>query len=126
MSNSNQTFRGKASLELQGDRELLTAETSTTPGTLQTLISYTVAASKRFISLDVSVSCSLEGQCTVFKNSDLIVSLRTHGACPNALVQFLPWETFEAGDILEVKYLAPSYRPATGVESFVQGRLITL
>lgn len=126
MSNANQTFRGKASLELQGSRLIVSATGVTTPGTLQTLISYTVPVGYRLNILGVRVTCSISLFWKYTVNASQNASGRCHPGNPNDDYTFLPADDATAGDVIEVILDVGSDRPASDVESYIQARLIAI
>lgn len=126
MSNANQTFRGKASLELQGSRLLISNTDITTPGTPLELISYTVPVGYRINILGVRVTCSVSLFWKYEINASQNASGRCHPGYPNDDYTFLPADDATAGDIITVTVEAGSDRPASDVESYIQARLIAI
>lgn len=122
MGTGTQTFRGKATPELQGAEYFKTASTSTTPGTWQDLISETVSANKQINILRIDLTCRLEGLMEVYIDSTLIGSGRTGPATKNIGFNWVPYKSASAGEVIKVKFRAHSFRPADNVEAYLQAR----
>jgi len=93
---------------------------TTTPGTIQTLISFVVPAATTRYLRTFKGSCNWDGRFTVELNGSIIASGRTGPGDYN--IEF-PWRddpraTF-ATDTVEIKFLAPAYAPASCVDCFL-------
>lgn len=126
MSNANQTFRGKASLELQGDRLLISNSDVTTPGTPLVLVTYTVPVGYRLNILGLRVTCSVSLFWKYEINASKNATGRCHPGSPNDDYQFLPADDATAGDVVKVTIEVGSDRPASDVEAYIQARLIAI
>lgn len=95
----------------------------TTPGTVQTLLSYTVPALKTFNLLSIAVSCRQESTISIFGDSLLIGSGRTGAASPNFIFPYRVARSYVSGKIIEVKATARSGSAVASIESYAQGTL---
>jgi len=125
MSVSSQTFRGKSSPDISGNRFYEKNQTVTTPGVEQTLISETVGVGLNVNLIDCQVSCSREGVLKVYVENVVIASARTGPGNPNAIFLWNPYHSVLETETVEVKYLASNWNPVTEIEVYLQGREIT-
>jgi hypothetical protein len=95
----------------------------TTPGSLQTLASYTVPALKTLNLLSVQVVCRQESKFEAFGDGALIGSGRTGPASPNVNFAYRVARSFIAGKLIEVKALSRSGSAAADIECYIQGTL---
>jgi hypothetical protein len=109
-----------------GAELFISAETTTTPGVQQTLITYAIPSGKQLNALQLVITCNYEGAFYIYKDIDLVGSGRTGAAAKNVSFTWLPYLIFEYGSSLVVKFNSVDYRPAASVEAHLQGRLITL
>jgi hypothetical protein len=126
MSNANQTFRGKASLELQGTRLLISDSLVTTPGTDQTLITYTVPVGYKINVLGIRVTSGIPIFWKYQVDSSIQASGRCHPGNPNDDYDFLPGDEVLTGSLVEIIVQSFSDRPASDVEGYIQARLIAV
>jgi hypothetical protein len=111
--------------ETAGDPYFKDVQTTSTPGTEQTLYTETIGAGIDVNLFAVYVICRQEGSYKVQINSDIIASGRTGAAQSNVYFRWQPFRTVEAGQTLSVKFTAMTGKPASDVECYIQGREIT-
>lgn len=95
----------------------------TTPGSLQTLLSYTVPVLKTLNILAVTLVCRQEASFQIYGDSLLIGSGRTGPASPNVNFSYAVARSFIAGKLIEIKAAARNNSAATDIECFLQGTL---
>lgn len=123
MTASNQTARSRPSATAAGDRVFEVADTVTTPGIEQTIIAYTVPAGFSVNFLRVDIATQFEGDWIIYHEADIVGAGRTGPARPSPSgIEWVPYESVVAGDTFEVKFTQDSYRPATEIKAFLQGR----
>lgn len=92
-----------------------------TDGTLQTLISETVPASKIYDLYSVRVICRTHGKFIILQNGSLIGSGRTGPSLGELSVfQWTPRFPAVAADVIEVKFQTLSGAPINEVEAYLQ------
>ena len=114
---------GNISIGLTGTPLFLEAATLTTPSTEQTLISYTVPASKTLNIASARVVCRQESFFEVYGDGTLIGSGRTGPASPNVYFDYSVSPSFVSGKIIEIKATARSGSPASSIEAYVHATL---
>lgn len=114
---------GNVAVGEPGDPEFADYQGITTPGTEQTLISYTVPAGKTFNLLDVKVICRHETTAKIEGDGNIIGSLRTSAATPNGLFAYRIARSFTSGKIVQVRATARSGSPVADIECYLQGTL---
>jgi hypothetical protein len=123
MSNVTSTFRPSPTVgDTSGDAFFKEAQTVTTPGVTQTIISEVVPTGKTVNILKVDLSCRLEGRFDVKIDSLIIGSGRTSPGSPNAVFDWRPFREAQTGETIKIEFTAMSTRPATDVEAYLQGR----
>jgi hypothetical protein len=126
MSNANQTFRGKASLELQGTRTVVVNNIINTPGTEETLITYTVPVGFKLNVLGLRVTSSTPIVWKYKVDSSQQASGRCHPGSPNDDFSFLPGDELLTGSTIDILVESFSDRPSGNIEGYLQARLITV
>ena len=101
--------------EAPGTPKLISFSGVTTPGVLQSLISATPPVGKVWRLLQMSVTCRAESKIEALDNTDLIGSLRTGPASPNARFE---WPPYTLVDVINLDQFQTS-GPAVDVEAFV-------
>jgi hypothetical protein len=96
------------------------AQTSSTPGVEQTLITAATPASPARSLDSVVVACRTEGRFTISDGATIIGSGRTGPATPNARFSFSPRRTVTASGTVTVKFTARSGAMASDVEAYLQ------
>ena len=114
---------GSASIVNNGLPVFFEAAAITTPGTLQTLISYTVPVSKTFNLLQVLLACRQEASFQIYGDGNLIGSGRTGAASPNVNFPYRVARSYVSGKIIEIKATARSGSVAANIECYAQGTL---
>lgn len=107
------------SLSEAGDSVHLVADTISTPGTNQTLISSTVAAGKLRKVTAIHVSCRQAGRWVLTCGGATIGSGRTGPGNMNSSLTWTPRRDCTAGDLMELKFLSPTGKPASCVEAYL-------
>ena len=99
------------------------AKTTTTPGTEQTLDTFTVGTdtADRVNLTQTNLSCSFTGKMRVTLNGEEIASRRTSPSVKNVDADWYPARPLEAGDVLAVLFKQRSDSPPVSVEAYVQG-----
>lgn len=114
---------GNISIGEPGSPLFVDASTITTPGTEQTLTTYTVPALKTANLLSVQVVCRQECTFQIYGDTALIGSGRTGAAVPNVNFTYRVARSFIAGKIIEVKATARSGSAASSIECYLQATL---
>jgi hypothetical protein len=125
-SNSNQTFRGKASPDLSGEAYFLDLIQPTTPGTPQTIHSETIPVGFNYNLLKIFASGRHEAIIQVELDGDIISSMRIGPGNINPEFSWQPFRQASAGELLEVKLLSLGGKPSSDVEVFLQARKVTI
>jgi len=107
----------------KGDKTRVDDNRAATPGTLQTLISYTVPAGKVLCLRQIYVNYNGYAEAIVKKDSDIINRIICGGANANNNVNFTPDEPITAGQVLSVTFEACAGEPTDNVFSFINGLL---
>lgn len=102
---------------------LIEANTITSPGSEQTIISYTVPALQAVKILSAKVICRQESMFKVYGDGVLIGSGRTGPASPNVYFDYSVSPTFVSGKIIEIKATARSGSSASNIEAYLQATL---
>lgn len=124
MSGINQTFRGKVDLLNTGDPFYSKFIGQTVPGSNEELINYEVPAGKILLLLQVNVSCRMETKTLIYDESEEIGSGRTGPGNLNMVSDWKSYRIIDEGNHLIVMNESSSYRPASDIEAFAQGRLV--
>jgi len=95
----------------------------TTPGSQQTLASYTVPVTKILSLLSAQVICRQESTFEVLADSVVIGSGRTGPASPNVNFSYRVARQLPAGTLVEVKATARSGSGSADIECYIQGTL---
>lgn len=114
---------GNVQIGEPGDPLFVDASDTTTPGTEQTLLNYTVPALKTLNLLSVQIICRQETSFQIFGDSNLIGSGRTGAATPNVNFGYRVARSFAAGKLIEVKATARSGSAAVPIECYLQATL---
>ena len=114
---------GAISLTENGVPEFFEASTITTPGSIQTVLSYTVPALKSLNLFAIKFVCRQDCSFQIYGNSLLIGSGRTGPAEHNIYFDYRIARVFASGIILEVKATARTGSPVADVECYMQGTL---
>lgn len=122
MSTSNQTFRGKATLVTQGVPFFLDLDSVTAPGVEKTISTQVITAGFKVNLLQVDVTCRIEGVYKVYIDTLVIASGRTGPTDKNPNFNWAAGREVEAGETLKLTFEAPSFRPVTDLEIYLQGR----
>lgn len=96
---------------------------TSTPGTEQTLISYTVPVGKTLNLLAVYVISRQESSFRIEGDSALIGSGRTGPANPMGLFEYRIARSFSAGKLINIKASVRASAPPADIECFMQGTL---
>ena len=114
---------GSVSIADNGLPVFFEASTVTTPGILQTLLSYTVPVSKTLNLLQVLLTCRQEALFQIYGDGNLIGSGRTGAASPNVNFPYRVARSYVSGKIIEIKATARSGSVAADIECYAQGTL---
>jgi hypothetical protein len=114
---------GNISVSENGDPVFAEANTVTTPGIEQSILSYTVPASMSLNLYAIKFICRQSCTFQVYGDSALIGSGRTGPSENNIYFDYRIARQFSAGKIIEVKTTARTGLPATEVEVYLQGTL---
>ena len=114
---------GSVSIVDNGEPVFTEAASTTTPGIIQTLLSYTVPALKTLNLLSVVLACRQETSFQIYGDGALIGSGRTGAAAPNAIFNYRVARSYVAGKIVEIKATARSGSVAADIECYAQGTL---
>lgn len=114
---------GNVAIGEPGAATFVDAATETTPGSEQTLLSYTVPALRILNILSVKLACRQEAHFEVYGDGSMIGSGRTGAATPNVNFAYQPARSFNAGKIIEVKATARNGSAAANIECYIQATL---
>lgn len=114
---------GNVQIEASGSPVFADAATVTTPGSIQTILSYTVPAAKTLNIFSVTVICRQESTFQIYGDSLLIGSGRTGAASPNVNFGYVVPRSFIAGKLIEIKATARNGSSAADIEGYLQGTL---
>ena len=103
-----------------GESHFASASTVTTPNVQQNLITETVPAGKLRGLTRAIVTCRQEGVGYVYVNGSLVGSMRTSGANPNGVFEWLPKFLVSAGIEIKVEFIARQGSPIVDVEGYLQ------
>ena len=99
--------------------------TATDPLNEIDLIDYAIPITDIAWISSVLVTCRTETKITIYNDLVLIGSGRTGPSCLNFLFTFDQYKEVNSGNII-IKCAAMSGRPATDIEAYLQGRLVTI
>jgi type III secretion system FlhB-like substrate exporter len=114
---------GNVSLGDPGTPLFVDSNTVTTPGSLQTVLSYTVPALQTLNLLSIIFTCRQETSFQIYGDGILIGSGRTGAAKPNVNFSYRVARSFIPGKIVEVKATTRTGAPVSDVEAYLQGTL---
>lgn len=119
----NVAIVGNISVSENGTPVFAESDTVTTPGTEQSILSYTVPALMSLNLYAIKFICRQSCTFQVYGDSSLIGSGRTGPSENNIYFDYRIPRVFGAGKIIEVKTTARAGLPATEVECYLQGTL---
>ena len=105
---------------VSGDPIYYTADTTTNPGNLQTLITINGEAGKIKRLYQCMVCCDFTSFFKVYKNGVIIGSGRTGAGYPKDYFPWVPAEKVVDGDTVTLKFKARAGSPVAPVEAFIQ------
>lgn len=106
-----------------GEALFVDSSDTTTPGSEQSLMTYTVPALKTMNLLSVQIVCRQETSFQIYGDSTLIGSGRTGASSPNVNFVYRVARSFAAGKLIEVKATARSGSAAAPIECYLQATL---
>lgn len=98
---------------------LNSASTITTPGVQQTLISYSVPATKTHALHRVVVSCRQDGKAVLEVNSVIVGVMRTSPSKIDSFFVWTPPQVVATGILIELKFTSRSGSAASDLDAFI-------
>ena len=121
---SSSSGSGGGTEEPTGDPLFVDQTAVSTPGSEQTLLSYTVPASKILYLYSVRAVCRQESSFQILADGDQIGSGRTGAMSPNVHFDFGIHRPYAAATVIEVKATVRTGAIVSTIDCYLQGRLV--
>lgn len=102
---------------LSGVGKFFDADTVSTPGTEQTLISHTVSVGKNIDLVRLEASCRQSGTFRILVDGSQVGKIRVGPGFPNGDFRFEVLRNASSGVTIEVKFLAPTWVAASDINA---------